>query len=195
MDAAKVFIMWPILIPLTLGIIFPYVYFRQKKFVVENTLYGTTPFVLTATAREYYRIYFSAIIPIVIGIVLVGAAGFLFPPISVLIILVLYLYMMAFFTVKTTNLLFNTTNLAHHRFEAGLKITEYLMLIITNSLGVAFTLGIFYPWAKVRTNRYKLEHMALIADRDLEGFIAGEEQQVSALGEEVGDFFDLDFGI
>ena len=69
------------------------------------------------------------------------------------------------------------------------------MLIITNSLGVAFTLGIFFPWAKVRTARYKLEHMALNISEDLNGFIAAEEKQVSAIGEEVGDFFDLDFGL
>ena len=69
------------------------------------------------------------------------------------------------------------------------------MLVLTNSLGVAVTLGIFYPFAKVRTVRYKLQHLALLASGDLEGFIEDEEQQVSAIGEEVGDFFDMDFGI
>jgi uncharacterized membrane protein YjgN (DUF898 family) len=194
-EAAKVYILWPLLTALTLGILFPYVYYRQKKFVVENTVYGTTPFVFTATSREYYRIYFGATIPIIIGIVLAVTAGYLFPPVSVLVILALYLYLLAFFSVKTTNLLFNTSSLSHHRFEAGLKIREYVMLVITNSLGVALTLGLFFPWAKVRTVRYKLEHVAMHIAGDLEGFIAGETEQVTAIGEEVGDFFDMDFGI
>jgi uncharacterized membrane protein YjgN (DUF898 family) len=194
-EAAKVYILWPLLTALTLGILFPYVYYRQKKFVVENTVYGTTPFVFTATSREYYRIYFGAIIPVIIGVILAVIGGYLFPPVSVLVILALYLYLLAFFTVKTTNLLFNTSSLSHHRFEAGLKIREYVMLVITNSLGVAFTLGLFFPWAKVRTVHYKLEHIALHIAGDLEGFIAGETEQVSAIGEEVGDFFDMDFGI
>jgi uncharacterized membrane protein YjgN (DUF898 family) len=194
-EAAKVYILWPFAAALTLGILFPYVYYRQKKFVVENTLYGISAFVFTATSREYYRICFSALIPIIIGIVLVAASGFFFPPLSALVFLVLYLYLFAFFSVKTTNILFNTSSLSHHQFEAGLKIREYLMLVITNSLGIAFTLGLFFPWAKVRTARYKLEHVALLKAGDIDGFIADEEKQVSAVGEEMGDFFDMDFGI
>jgi uncharacterized membrane protein YjgN (DUF898 family) len=194
-EAAKAYILWPFIAVLTLGVLFPYVYYRQKKFVVENTLYGTTAFVFTATSREYYRIYLSALIPIVIGIVLISAAGFFFLPVSVLVFLALILYLSAFFSVRTTNLLFNTSSLSHHRFEAGLKIREYLMLVITNSLGVAFTLGLFFPWAKVRTTCYTLEHVTLLKAGDLDEFIAGEEKQVSAIGEEVGDFFDMDIGI
>jgi len=194
-EAVKIYILWPLAAALTLGALSPYVYFRQKKFVVENTVYGRTAFVFTATAREYYRIFFGALIPIIIGIVLIAIAGFFLPPVSALVFLVLYLYLMAYFSVKTTNLLFNTSSLSHHRFEAGLKTGEYMMLVLTNSLGVAVTLGLFFPWAKVRTVQYKLQHIALLASGNLEGFIADEEKQVSAIGEEVGDFFDMDFGL
>ena len=195
MEAVKVYILWPLAGTLTLGALYPYVYFRQKKFVVENTVFGTTPFVFTATAREYYRICFRALIPIIGGVILIVIGGFFFPPVSVLVFLVLYLYLLAYFSVKTTNLLFNTSSLSHHRFEAGLKTRAYMMLVLTNSLGIAITLGLFFPWAKIRTVQYKLQHVALLASGSLEGFIADEKQQVSAIGEEVGDFFDMDFGL
>ncbi len=194
-EAVKVYILWPLAAALTLGALSPYVYFRQKKFVVENSVYGRTAFVFTATAREYYRIFFGALIPIITGIILIAVAGFFLPPVSALVFLVLYLYLMAYFSVKTTNLLFNTSSLSHHRFEAGLKTGEYMMLVLTNSLGVAVTLGLFFPWAKVRALQYKLKHVALLASGNLEGFIADEKKQVSAIGEEVGDFFDMDFGL
>jgi uncharacterized membrane protein YjgN (DUF898 family) len=194
-EAAKVYILWPLAAALTLGALSPYVFFRQKKFVVENSVYGRTAFVFTATAREYYRIFFGALIPIITGIILIVVAGFFLPPVAALVFLVLYLYLMAYFSVKTTNLLFNTSSLSHHRFEAGLKTREYMMLVLTNSLGVAVTLGLFFPWAKVRTVQYKLQHIALLASGNLEGFIADEEKQVSAIGEEIGDFFDMDFGL
>ncbi|MFC1875694.1 YjgN family protein [Thermodesulfobacteriota bacterium] len=198
LGAAKVYILWPLAATLTLGALFPYVYFRQKKFVVENTVYGKTAFVFTATAREYYRICFGTLIPILIGIVLIALGAFFMPPVSVvvfLVFLVLYLYLFAYFSVKTTNLLFNTSSLSHHRFEAGLKTGEYLLLVLTNSLGIAVTLGVFFPFAKVRTVQYKLRHLTLLASGDLAGFIDDEGQQVSAIGEEVGDFFDMDFGL
>jgi len=106
-----------------------------------------------------------------------------------------YLYMFAFYSVKTTNLLYNTSSLAHNRFRADMKIVPYLTLILTNSLATALTLGLFSPWAIIRTLRYRLGHLTLLADEDPECFVAGEEEQVSALGEEVGDFFDFDIGL
>ena len=76
-----------------------------------------------------------------------------------------------------------------------MKIGEYMMLVLTNSLGIALTLGLFFPWARVRTIQYKLQHLTLLAGGSLEGFIAEEKEQVSAIGDEVGDFFDMDFGL
>ncbi len=194
-EAVNVYILWPFLAVLTLGILTPYAYFRQKKFVVENSGYGTTRFTFSATAAEYYRLSFSALIPIVIGIAVVAASGFLFPPAAILVVMVLYLYLFAFFSVKTTNLLYNSSRLAPHRLESTLKIKEYIVLVVTNSIATALTLGLFHPWAKIRTLRYKLEHLTLIASGDLDSFIAKEQKQVSALGEEMGDFLDFDFGL
>jgi len=194
-EAAKVYVLWPILAALTLGILSPYAYFRQKKFIVENSSYGTTGFTFTATAGEYYGLVFSALIPIVIGIVFIAASGFFFPPAAVLVGLVLYLYFFAFLSVKTTNLLYNSSRLALHRMESTLKIKEYLLLVVTNSVATALTLGLFHPWAKVRTLRYKLEHLTLVASGDLDSFIAKEQKQVSAVGEEMGEFLDFDFGL
>jgi len=194
-EAAKVFVLWPILAALTLGILSPYAYFRQKKFIIKNSSYGTTGFTFTATAGEYYGLVFSALIPIVMGIVVIAASGFFFPPAAVLVGLVLYLYFFAFFSVKTTNLLYNSSRLALHRMESTLKIKEYLLLVVTNSVATALTLGLFHPWAKVRTLRYKLEHLTMVASGDLDSFIAKEQKQVSAVGEEMGDFLDFDFGL
>lgn len=194
-DAALVYIWWPIVAVFTLGLIFPYVYYRQKKFIVENSTYGATRFVFTASSREYYRLFMSALIPIVVGVLAVVAAGFLFAPLSGVVMVALYLYLFAFYSVKTTNLLYNTSSLAHNRFRADMKIVPYLFLVLTNTLATALTLGLFSPWAVIRTLRYRLSHLTLLADEDPETFVAGEEEQVSALGEEVGDFFDFDIGL
>ena len=194
-EAAKVFVLWPILAALTLGILSPYVYFRQKKFIVENSSYGTTGFTFTATAGEYYGLVFSALIPIVIGIVFIAASGYFFPPAAFLVGLVMYIYLFAFFSVKTTNLFYNSSRLAFHRLEATQKIKEYIVIVATNSIATALTLGLFHPWAKVRTLRYKLEHLTMVASGDLDSFIAKEQKQVSAVGEEMSDFLDFDFGL
>ena len=194
-ESAKVFLLWPILVPLTLGILAPYTYYRQRKFIVENSSYGTTRFTFAATARDYYRLFFSASVPLIMGIGLVVAVVFFLPPLAIPVALVLYLYMFAFYSVKTTNLQFNSSQLAAHRFQADLRIKEYLMLVVTNSLATALTVGLFYPWAKIRTLRYKLSHLNLNASGDIDTFIADEQKQVGSLGEEMSNFFDIDIGL
>jgi len=194
-EAAQVYILWPLAATLTLGALSPYVYFRQKKFIVENSRYGRTKFSFSATARDYYGVCLAALVPFIIGLLAIAASGFLFPPLIALIALVLYLYLFAFFSVKTTNLLYNASTLAAHRFEAELKVGEYIVLVLTNSLATALTLGLFHPWAKIRALRYKLGHITLVASGDIEGFVAGEQKQVSAIGDEVSDLFDMDFGL
>jgi len=198
-EAAMVYVLWPFVAVLTLGILFPYVYFRQKKFIVENSSYGTTKFKFSATAKDYYRMFFSAAIPLLIGLAAMAAVGFMLPRqfsiAGAFIALTLYLYLFAFYSVKTTNLLYNSSRLGPHRLESTMQIRPYLSLIITNSLATALTLGLFHPWAKIRAMRYKLHHLALKARGDLDGFVAGEQAQVSALGEEAADFFDIDFGL
>ena len=194
-DAAMAYIVWPPLAFLTLGLLFPAAYYRQKKFIVENSSYGTTRFSFSATSKDYYGVYLKVLLPILLGIVAIAASVFVYWPIAPLPGLVLYLYLFAFFSVKTTNLLFNSSRLAGHRFSANLKVWDLIVIVATNSVAIALTLGLFYPWAKVRGFRYKMENLTLIAAGELESFLAGEEKQVSAFADEFSDFFDLDFGI
>jgi len=194
-EAKKLYVLWPLAATLTLGLLFPYVYFRQKKFVVENTCYGTTRFTFSATPGDYYGVFLSALIPMIIGVAVVVGSAFLAPPLAVLTAVVLYLYLFAFYSVKSTNLLFNAMALASHRLESDLKIKDYMILVLTNTLAMVLTLGLFHPWAKVRTTRYKLNHLFLSVSGDLETFVADEQRQVSALGDEMSDFMDFDFGI
>jgi uncharacterized membrane protein YjgN (DUF898 family) len=107
----------------------------------------------------------------------------------------MYLYLFAFLSVKLTNLIFHSTRIATHRLSANLKIKDYLVLVVTNSVGVALTLGLFHPWATVRSLRYKFTHLQLHASDDLDGFVAGQQKPVSAVGEEMGNFFDFDIGL
>jgi uncharacterized membrane protein YjgN (DUF898 family) len=194
-EAAKVYILWPMAAVLTLGALFPYVYYRQKKFVVANSSYGKTRFAFSASAREYYRLLLGAIGAMIIGLAVVVVCGWVFMPLAALLGLVLYLYLFATYSVKTTNLLYNTTQIAGHRFQARLEIGPYLWIVATNLLATALSLGLLRPWAQVRALRYKLEHLSLVAMGDLEGFIADRQQQVSAVGDAATELLDLDFGL
>ena len=60
------------------------------------------------------------VVIIVVGILAIVAAGYIFAPLSGLVMVALYLYMFAFYSVRTTNLLYNTSSIAHNRFRADM---------------------------------------------------------------------------
>lgn len=193
-QAFKVFILWPLAALPTLGFLFPHVYQLQKRFIVENSRYGKTHFTFHATSREYFRIFLFAGLSVFIGggLILMGAA--LFRPITILF-LPLYLFAFAFFSVSSINLFFGSTRIGFHRFQAILDTKDYMILVLTNTLATAFTLGLYTPWAQVRTIRYKVQHLYLKSSGDLDTFVADKQKEVGAFGEEMGGFMDFDFGI
>jgi uncharacterized membrane protein YjgN (DUF898 family) len=68
-------------------------------------------------------------------------------------------------------------------------------LLFTNTLGILLTLGLYIPFAKVRTAAYKAAHTTLVVTGDLAGFVAVEQEKSSSLGEGVHDIFDIDIGL
>ena len=82
-----------------------------------------------------------------------------------------------------------------HRLSSRLKTWPLAGIYITNLLGMLVTLGLFYPWAKVRQMRYQVENTALLAAGDLDHIAAEGAPGANAVGEEIADFFDVDLSI
>jgi uncharacterized membrane protein YjgN (DUF898 family) len=194
-QAAKVFLVWPLLAALSLGILAPYAYFKQKQFIAIHSTYGTTGFSFEAAGRDYYRIFLALLLPIALGGALLAAMVYFMSPAAVVVGAGLYLYLFAAFSVKSANLFYNVSRLGAHRFVSDMTVREYAVLVLTNTLATVCTLGLFYPWATVRTTRYRLRHLALLPAGDLERFVAAERQQISAMGDAASDLLDFDFGL
>jgi uncharacterized membrane protein YjgN (DUF898 family) len=194
-EAYRVFLLWPLLGVLSLGLLLPYAMFRQQQFIIGNTRYGVEPFQFGARPGGFYMIALAAFGAGMGGFLLSMLLGAIFPPLSPLAIVAAYPVIFALFNVMLTNLRFNNTTLGAHALQADYRLGSYAMLMLTNTLGIVLTLGLFYPWAKVRNARYAAGHIGLVADGDLGEFAAAQRDQVSALGGEIGDVFDVDLGI
>lgn len=215
-ESYAVFAGLPLITPLTLGFIVPFMVYKQKKYLVENTAYGETFFSLDCTAKQFYGIYLRAValfLGIVAAIVAVNAffplqkaitfflnrigpnfsavLGFL----SFLLLTLLYLSVAVYLTTAISNLVWNGTRISGHRFFSTLKFVDMLWIMISSAVVIPLSLGLLIPWAKVRMTRYRLEHLSLVAVGDLDAFAAGAGEDISATTEEVGDFFGVDFGI
>jgi len=76
-----------------------------------------------------------------------------------------------------------------------MKVKDYILVVLTNSLVTVLTLGLFHPWAKVRTMQFRLRHPTLIPAGDLNSFLTEKRREVGAIGDASGDFFDFDMGL
>jgi uncharacterized membrane protein YjgN (DUF898 family) len=188
--ALKAYILWPIAGVLSVGLLMPYAIFRQKHYLVANSRYGTSNFVPGFSAREIYGVAIRAVLLLLLALVL-----FIVPFIGPLLGLALYLVVFAYFTANIGNVVYNGSRLLNHGFESTLQTRELALIYLTNWLLLLFTLGLAMPWVRVRLARYRAAHLLLLVDGSLDNFIAAEEKQVNALGEEMGEAFDFDIGL
>lgn len=66
-------------------------------------------------------------------------------------------------------------------------------LAIVNILIIIGTLGIGYAWVVTRTMKYIFENIEMEGNIDLNSLLQTEENYKDATGEDIGDFFNLDF--
>ena len=190
--ACMAMLVWPIVALLTLMIAAPLSIFKTHAFMVNNSYFGTMPFRLKATAGDYY-VFFLRVIGVVVGFaVLATIAGKLtHPGVAMVVAAVGYLALFGYFMAGLTNLVFNSTVLGLHGFQSTLSKRRMVWIFMTNSLLIAFTLGFFTPWAKVRMAAYRASCTEVAVHGDLDSFVASEVKQASAVGQELGDAFDL----
>jgi|TARA_R100001143_G_scaffold36694_1_gene34242 uncharacterized membrane protein YjgN (DUF898 family) len=198
-EAFTVYIIWPVLGLLSLSLLMPFAVYKQQCFMVRNMRYGDTAFEFEPMVSAYYKIALA-----MIGIVVITLIGvFLLASLlnrealgvlTIVLSMMMYLTLLVFFTVKTTNLLFNHAKLAQHGFSANYTTPSYLWLVLSNTFAIVLTLGLFIPWAKVRVAAYKAVHTKMLVQGDLNQFSSTVSQRVGPLGEGVSDVFDMDVG-
>jgi len=208
-EGYKVFLLWPILTVLTLYLLAPFAHQRFKRYQHNHTHFGTAPFAFDATAGAFYGVYLRTVFMVAVFLIgggLVGgslAAAAARTPGAVamvfgMMMIGLYLGLMLigpYFTARLQNLVWNHTTLAPHRFRSEVRAGQLFFIVLTNYILIALTLGLFYPFARVRSTRYRVESMTMIAAGPLDAFVAGEQQQVSALGDAAVDWYDIDIAL
>ncbi len=192
-EAAMALIVWPLIGIATIGIMYPYALLQINRFIVRNSTYGTTKFAFNATLKQYAVIVLVAIGILVLGGGIIFAFTEVFDFAGVLIIPV-YVFFLIYTTVSFTNLYYNSVLLSEHGMEAELNFLPYAKVQLINFTLIVFTLGLYLPAAKVRKTKYFSDNISFIARGSLEGFVVSEKEQVSALGEELGEIFDFDIG-
>jgi len=209
------FLLWPLMGYFTLGALAPMAHREIKLYQHGKSRFANASFGFQAGYGPFYGIYLKMFGIIVLGVIvmvtlaigigmsgLFGASGggpsdhprtvaAMFGAIMVFYLL-LFLVLGPWFSARIQNLVWNNTTLEAHAFRSNVRARDLFAIYLTNFLGIILTLGLFKPFADIRLVRYRVTHMTLVANSNLEEFLATQEQSVSAVGEETADVLDVD---
>ena len=207
-ESYAVFLGWPLLVPFTFGLLYPYVVKRQREFLVNNSHHGRSPFALSLNVGPIFGIYVVAFVATVAWMMFVMApivalavrtgSGQEPPPILAFAPLVFYAGFGAVAVgVRTVldNLVWNNTTIDGHAFTSRLGVWRMLVLYATNIVAIACTLGFAVPWARIRLARYRAESLDLLPSGPLASYAAPADDDAGAAGSELGEAMEFDLGL
>jgi uncharacterized membrane protein YjgN (DUF898 family) len=188
-----------------------------RRFTINHLSYGMVMAQTTITNRGYAWIYVSTVLGMVallagvgiavalsevIAIKAISATFALLTPFLLLAFMVSLFSIQAVLTVRLQNYCWNTAtgfrSANEHQlawFTSTLSARSYAWLQIKNWILIGLTLGLYRPFAVVRSTKARLAALSLSSDRFID-FVTGEAQQnASAIGDEALDAFGLDFSL
>ncbi len=201
-----------VLIPISLGIAFPYVRAQQKRFVAESHRFGDQPFKFSATSGSFYPPYLIAffmiigwyIVSIVVALAvfssrIAGRGAHAATAHSAILFITAFLYagmFMVFVYVNSriSNLVYNHLTIAGNTVRSELAAGELIWIYLVNSAAIVCSLGLAIPWAMIRMAQYRAARLTLISAGTLDSFRVVHSADESAVGAEVDAFFDIDIG-
>ena len=204
------FIAMPLLMIFTLGLIWPYLRFRQRRYLVRRTRYGRTGFDFHGTSGAWFVAAAITLLIFSVGIAVLFASAlpaispaeqeqsaetlFFSIVIGFFAFVLITLFAGDYFRARTRNLLFNHTSLEGRQFISTMTPGGLFGVSMLNALLVFATMGLATPWAVVRLARYNARTLQLKARGDLGAFASAQGTPGEAFGDEFGDMIDLDIG-
>lgn len=215
-EAARIYIGLQLLIPFTLGLILPYIAYRQVKFISGNTVYGQTAARYQGSLKPFWGVYLLSLALILLPIAIIAygsyqvylmqaagvpkdlaaatvAGAYMFAGMAVFYLMIPVIS--GLIQARMANLLYNGTELGPVSFVSSQRARDLAWIYLSNLLLIAFTLGLFIPWAKVRLARYRAQSLNVAGPQELGSFVSGQHQSSTATGAEMADLLDLNLGL
>ena len=213
----KVIYLYGLLTVLTAGLAAPYAHYKRSQFIVNNTRYGNLPMAMSGAAGAFFFAYFltfvaAAIIILptfgffsgLVGSLQGGEEGIQSPTlffVPAVFLLAAYYIVGKFLTAAVLRATVDAASLGAGDAEAGHKLgndwslNRILFIYFTNFVAIVCSLGLLIPWAQMRELRYLMANTWIDVYGDLDDVLARQEGEVSALGDEIGEVFDVDLGL
>jgi uncharacterized membrane protein YjgN (DUF898 family) len=197
------------LVFISLGLLQPYAAWRWRRFLISHRRFGTTPFAFTAKPSDFRRLHLRALpllLPAIASIAAIATllltvafsirSGGLWSGVTVpwlipwqivtalaLASVPLLLVWSCWLEARAAILTWRCTHLGELRFACAWRARDLIWLKLLHGLALVFSLGLAWPWVRIRETRYRLQRISISPATALDGFLAGEQERISALAE------------
>lgn len=212
-EALIAYVIWPLAAASTLFALAPMARRARDYFWVNHHTYGGRTFHTEFKASRLYLIYgLSTLIFTVLLVLLFVGMGFgvahlpkqvasdkMFAALLgygiIAAVYIAVLMLAPAIETLVVNLVLNRTMLdGTHRLKSRMGALSVAWITVSNAILTLLTLGLFYPWARVRLMRYRMKKLSLLMQGTIDDY-TGETLSQSAVGEEIGSIFAFDFGL
>ena len=213
--ALKYFVLLPVLSVFTLYLAMPWVLKKIDRFICTNTSFGGVKMQVNTDTSSYYiaalvaaaAVFGVMTVAAIIGVVLIGimaatgagsAAAAIFLGSAGFFIMYFFAFTLsaAIYHCMIRNHLFERTELPEvAKFKSKMEVMPYLLLTVTNLTAIVLTLGLAYPWAKVRKTAYLASVTELLIYPKADTLVDEQQADSSAFGEEAAGLFDVDVSL
>lgn len=191
----------------------PLAHYLLKRYQHDNAYLGQTPFFFHARPSEFFKIYARAVGCLFLGLISVWIFSLLTRRIYLKLDATMfgwlfgwlygiagtyafYMVVRAYLESRLQNLIWNQTELGGHQFESTTSARKLLWIHATNLALIMLTLGLYKPFAAVRLIDYRVQCMALNCSDELQEFqLDKSTNNAGAIGQEAGDFFDIEIAL
>ncbi len=195
---------WILFLPtVPLIIFYPYVVGAIKRFQVRRSAYGSAPFEFSKGIGAFYGVYIVAGLLFIAGttaagfvsmtLVVIPVVGWLAFPFFYILLGALYF---AYTRSKVANLTFNASSIGDRvRLVSTLKARKLGWIYFVNLLAIVVSCGLLVPWAVMRAAQYRASCLRMESAGELETFLGDVARPVSATGDQLAGFFDVDLSV
>lgn len=227
MNTFGIILLLPILIPLSVGLAFPWIKKTQDKFMHNNVSYGSQSVsVNTKTSTYFFALFMTTITLLIFGLFftylitsltqilvpylsdvmyrLMNAIGLsdLYWNMNIAVALMIFLAWIFFSSITSVyqaiirNHLWNSMTFTEvATFKSSIYVPRFVWIKFTNLCMIIVTLGLAYPFARVRLASYLAECTQVVPLENAKHVIDNMQQQSSVFGEEAADVYDVDFAL
>ena len=201
---------------LLFGLLFmlAYLYFfaimkkATTEYTLSNSYYGQGKFDTDIETKKFFIIMLKAVglamIPVgfIAGVVIPMLSGGMVGGFEILFMVlyfgfIFFMMLLASYVVtRERKYVYENTILDNKiGFESTLRARDLAWVMVSNLFLIMVTFGLAFPWAKVRVANLMLENTLVDTSIGFDEYLSQKQNEVSSIGDQIGEAFDIDVGV